>query len=54
MFITEADRKVRAIHAKSGDPAALSAHRQEIFGQEVQGQMKDFLKAHVTRTKEAT
>jgi hypothetical protein len=37
MFITEADSKVRAIHAKSDHPAALAAHRQEIFSQEVQG-----------------
>jgi hypothetical protein len=35
MFITEADRQVQAIYAKSKNPMALSENRKEIFGDEV-------------------
>ena len=47
MFITEADRRVQAIYAKSKNPAALTANRKEIFGEEVQDEMKEYLNANV-------
>ena len=44
MFISEHDRRIQQIYAKTKNPHALSGNRHDVFSDEIQGHMKEFLK----------